>query len=297
MRSLISCVTAAIAVSSFAAVDSANAALAYGVTTQNILFSFDTSSPTNLISAVSVTGLQSNENVLAIDFRPSDLNGDAINDVNTLYGVGSASRLYRINTTTGAASVVGGAFSTVVNGTEFGFDFNPTIDRIRLVSDTDRNWVLNPDTGAIQLIATPLNYNVTDVNAGANPSVIASAYTNSFPGSTSSQLYGIDSVLNTLVRQGNNNGVLDTVGPLGVDANSLVAFDIGPGNIAYALISRTPNEATELYTINLASGATSLVGQVDGGLYARALAVSIPEPTTLVALAGFALVTLRRKGA
>jgi hypothetical protein len=39
-------------------------------------------------------------------------------------------------------------FMPVLAGTSFGFDFNPTVDRIRLVSDSGQNLRLNPNSGA-----------------------------------------------------------------------------------------------------------------------------------------------------
>jgi Domain of unknown function (DUF4394) len=98
----------------------AEAELLTGVSTTNVLETFDSATPGTIIASVSVTGLQGGENLLAIDFRPA--NG-------VLYGLGSTSRLYTINPTTGAASQVGVAGAITLSGTAFGFDFNPIADR------------------------------------------------------------------------------------------------------------------------------------------------------------------------
>lgn len=276
---------AALAVTGLASV--ASAVPVYGITIQNNLFSFDSATPNNIQSAMFVTGLQSNEVITGIDFRPA---------TGELYGVGSTGRLYTLNTTTGAATLVGSGFAPVPSGTEFGFDFNPTIDRIRLVSDTDTNYVLNPITGALQLNATPLFYPVGDLNAGANPSIVGSAYTNSSPIGTTTQLYGIDSVLNTLVTQANNAGTLGTVGALGIDVTNLVGFDIaGANNIAYLSANLGPADTSKLYTVNLATGTATLVGEIGGGLFVRDISVVIPEPASLGLLGGLAVLGLRRR--
>lgn len=265
----------------------ASAATIYGVTMQNNLFSVDSASPTAVQTAVFISGLQSNEVITGIDFRPA---------TGELYGVGSTARLYTINPTTGVATAVGTGFTPTPNGTEFGFDFNPTIDRIRLVSDTDANYVLNPITGATQLVATNLFYPAGDPNAGANPSIVGSAYTNSSPIGTTTQLYGIDSVLNTLVTQANNTGVLGTVGPLGIDVTNLVGFDIaGANNTAYLSANLGPADTSKLYTVNLATGASTLVGELGGGLFVRDITVAIPEPTSLGLIGGLSVLTLRRR--
>lgn len=273
----------------------AQAVLIYGVTTQNRLFSFDSGSPSDLNSGVAITGIGPNEYILGIDFRPSDLNGDNVNDVGRLYGLGSSNQLYTIDPVTGVATAVGGPLSMPLNGTEFGFDFNPTIDRIRVVSDTDQNFVLNPNTGALQLAATNLFYAPGDPNFGVNPSIVGSAYTNNFPGATSTQLYGIDSVLDTLVRQANNAGTLNTVGPLGFDLSSLVGFDITPDNRAFMIATNGAMETGMLYSVDLNTGAATALGQVDGGLFIRAMAVAVPEPATLATVMGVAALGLIRR--
>jgi hypothetical protein len=162
----------------------------WAISTTNTLLRFDSSSPGTIVSSVAVTGLQVGEQILAIDFRP--LNGQ-------LYGLGSTSRLYTINRTTGAATQVGsGTFSTPLSGTSFGFDFNPVADRIRVVSDAEQNLRLNPDTGTVA---------AADSNLNPAGSVVAAAYTNSFPGATSTTLYGIDSASDMLVLIGGPSGV------------------------------------------------------------------------------------------
>src|SRR4030095_14815219 len=103
---------------------------------------------------------QGGENVLGIDFRPA---------TGELYGLGSTSRLYRIGIANGAAVQVGaGPFSPLLSGTDFGFDFNPQSDRIRVVSDAEQNLRLNPDNGTIAGVDTNLN---------PPGNVVAAAYT------------------------------------------------------------------------------------------------------------------------
>jgi len=117
----------------------AGAATAYGLTVANQIATFDTSVPGAALSAVVITGLQGGEIPLAIDLRPA---------TGQLYLLGSTSRLYVLNPLTGIAVAVGPAFTPALSGTSFGFDFNPVVDRIRVVSDTGQNLRLDPDTGA-----------------------------------------------------------------------------------------------------------------------------------------------------
>lgn len=261
-----------------------SAATIYGIANQGVatnLVRFDSATPGILDSSVFVSNLQANEILLGIDFRPA---------TGQLYGLGSSSRLYTINPTTGIATSIGGQFSTALNGSAFGFDFNPQIDRIRVVSDTDQNLVLNPDTGAVQLAATSLNYAAGDPQAGQNPNVVDSAYDQNFAGTGSTQLYGIDSRFHTLVKQANNTGVLTTVGPIGISFDAVGGFDIWrAGNVAFAALKRTSTgeEVSSLYTINLTTGEiNSSLGTIDDGLIISGITVDpVPEPAAVSLLA------------
>ncbi|HEX8651360.1 MAG TPA: DUF4394 domain-containing protein [Pyrinomonadaceae bacterium] len=236
------------------------------VTDDNDILVFNAQRPGTITHQVSITGLQPGEHILGIDYRPANFQ---------LYGLGSTSRLYTINVGTGAATEVGsGPFSPALLGTSFGFDFNPAVDRIRVVSDADQNMRLNPDDGTVAAVDTPLSYAAGDPHAGANPNVVGSAYTNNFQVTLSTTLYGIDNNLDILVRQGGvdgmpspNGGVLTTIGNLGLNAVGPVGFDIASfsdtGDFAYAAITGSGG-SSRLYTINLATGKASLVGTIGG---------------------------------
>jgi hypothetical protein len=274
----------------------ASAELIYGIAAVGNatgLVTWDSGTPGDLESAAFLTGLQANETIVGIDVRPA---------TGQLYGLGSTGQLYTLNTATGAASAVGSG-TGALNGFSFGFDFNPTIDRIRSVSETNKNRVINPITGALQLAATDLAYGAGDPNVGVDPNVVHSAYNNNFSGAQTSQLYGIDTGIDALVMQANNAGTLTTVGPLlTVNAGALGGFDIsGATGTAYAALLPAGGSVSNFYTINLLTGTAVLVGQIDGGLVITAMTVAsvIPEPSTL-SLAGLGLlgcVAARRKAA
>jgi hypothetical protein len=61
---------------------------------------------------------------------------------------------------------VGASGQFSLNGSSFGFDFNPTVDRIRVQSDADQNLRLNPATGALAATDTTLSFAVGDTNQG-----------------------------------------------------------------------------------------------------------------------------------
>lgn len=256
----------------------ASALAVYGLTAANSLVRFDSASPGTINSTVAVSGLNAGATLLGIDFRPA--NGQ-------LYGVSSDSRLYTINLSSGAATAIGSAGAFTLNGTSFGFDFNPVPDRIRVTSNADQNLRLHPITGALAATDTPLAYAAGDNNAGENPNIVGSAYTNSFSGATTTTLYGIDSALDILVTQiPPNSGTLNTVGLLGFDTSDQVGFDIFfLGNRAFASLT-TVGGSSSFYRINLLTGAATAIGAIGSGLQISDIAIQqVPEPGTITLLA------------
>jgi hypothetical protein len=252
----------------------------YGVTNNGFLARWQSNTPGTFDSGVFISGLQNNETIIGLDSRPA---------TGELIGVGSSNRLYTINPVTGAATQIGSAFANAVNGTSFGFDFNPTIDRARLVSNTDQNMVINPNDGT-NTLATNLFFGAGDPNVGVNPNIVDNAYTNSvFGGSATSQQYAIDSGVDVLTTLANNAGTLGTVGSLGVNVDAVGGFDIsGATGVAYAALLANGGSASGFYTIDLSTGAASLVGQLDGGVVITAMTVQIVPAPGALALLGLA---------
>ena len=204
---------------------------------------------TGVITPKGITGMPAGEEVLGVDFRPA---------TGQLYALSSASKIYTLNLGTGLATMVGAApFATPLSGTSFGFDFNPTVDRIRIVSNTGQNLRVHPETGAVAFVDGMINM------AGA--SVNGAAYTNNFAGATTTALYDIDMMGNRLFLQNPpNDGVLSPVGPLGITiTNNRGGFDIGGmSNTGYALL--TTAMGTWVYNINLSTGAATQYAQFIG---------------------------------
>ncbi len=247
-----------------AGISETRAVTLYGVSTGNQLLRFDSATPGTVVTVGAISGLQSGENVLGIDFRPA--NGQ-------LYGLGSTSRLYTINTLTGAATQVGATGAFTVTGADFGFDFNPVSDRIRVVSNTGQNIRLNPNDGTLAATDTALN--------PGTPSVTAAAYTNDFAGATATTLYTIDTAADTINIQGGtsgspspNGGTQTQVFALGFDATGINGFDISPTGLALAALQVTGETTSRLYRMNLLSGSTTMIGTIGSATPLRGLAIS-----------------------
>ena len=250
-------------------------------TSQQLSF-FDSEAVGTLSERVAITGLNPGQQLLGIDFRPA---------TGQLYGLSSGDAVVTIDVNTGVATRLEPGFTDSPSGSFYGFDFNPVIDKIRIVSNTDTNFVADPDSGDANIASTtPVFFAAGDPNETANPTIVGSAYTNSNAGAQSTQLYGIDSNLDILVTQANNAGTLETVGSLGVDIIDIGEFDIsGATGIAY--LAAIPNGETEsvLYTVDLSTGALTAIGVIEEGLTVAGIAVApgqaqvIPTPAALPA--------------
>jgi hypothetical protein len=236
------------------------------------LVRFNSANPT-AVTTVGATGTT----LTGLDFRPA---------TGELFGY-NGTQLFTVNLGTGAATPVA-TVSTATSGAG-GFDFNPTVDRIRIVdAGAGTNLRVNPAGGAA-IVDGAYAYAPGDAGTGT-PTFSGVAYTNSVAGATATTLFGIDAARGTLVRiTAPNGGAVSTVGSLGLNfAPTVVGFDIvtvGSSNLAF-FSAITTGAVSNFYQVNLDTGAATLVGAVGapGGLQALAVA-AVPEPGTWALLA------------
>jgi hypothetical protein len=228
------------------------------------LVSFFEKRPEKLTMSKPITGLPVGVNLIGIDLRPK--NGD-------LYGVGTDSRVYRINPRTAIAlavdDAIGNGFGDPVptgdplDGTDFGVDFNPVPDRIRIVSDANQNIRVHPDTG--QLAGSD-----ADLGPG-DPNIVDVAYANSDfsfvqPAAGTAPIRYVDSENDSLYTAADpNNPVLTLVGQLGIDVHETGGFDIaGFRDVGY-LADTGRKGVSQLYRVNINTGATKKLGKIGRG--------------------------------
>jgi hypothetical protein len=224
----------------------------YATTDQNQLLRFNARNPDRIRDIQAITGLPAGVTLKGIDFRPAT--GD-------LYGVGSDSVVYRVNPKTGIAVAEGPAFTPALRGKSFGVDFNPTVDKIRVVSEDRQNLRLNVDEGTV-LSAD------ADLNPGT-PMVVGAGYTNSSFSATrpaTTSLYVVDAASDMLFKQNPpNDGTLTEGKRLGVDVGLNANFDIaGDDNMGF-LTNSTWRRGTTLYTVDVNTGDTHSLGRIGGG--------------------------------
>jgi hypothetical protein len=264
---------------------------------------FDSSSPGTIVARAPVTGLIAGETVSAIDQRPA---------TGEIFALTSTNRVLRLDPQDGTMTSLGAMAGTFGATASAGLDFNPAADRLRAVNPANDNARFNPVTSTFVQDDTDLAYIATDVNVGVDPSVVASAYDrNDNDGATASTLFAIDSSLNNLVRQGAidgnaadaagggspNGGLLTSLGGLGFDPTTDVAFDVataavGGANVGYlATHTNGAGDFSELRTINLPGtapvGATTSLGTIgantlSGMTVLQGGSVRVAGPSTIV---------------
>jgi hypothetical protein len=224
------------------------------------LMSINRAAPGTVVGMVTVSGLASGESLLGIDLRPAD---------GLVYCLSNRGRIFTLDPSTGAATLkstltadaadASNPFAALA-GTRFALDFNPTVDRLRVVSGVGQNLRINVDTGAT----------ITDSLLslqGQTPTVVAAAYTNSFDGATATQLFDLNSTDGRLyVQNPPNDGVLAaTPAPIALGATIAAASDFDIDAVSNTgLIVLNTGGATQLFGVDL--NASSNAAQALGAL-------------------------------
>jgi hypothetical protein len=264
--------------------------------TSLIRFGLDTPGTT---TTQAMSPIAAGETLVGIDGRPQ---------TGQLYALGvnataNTATLYLIDPQTGAATAIGTpgqiAFVNSIGNpvdlpnpatSGYGMDFNPTVDRLRVVTSTGLNFRVNPNTGV------PVDGDIGGsagsvpgvnidgpINGSGSTGVSATAYTNNFSQSLTggvTTLYTLDATSNSLLIQNPANSgtqtspLAITLGGAPLDFTDINGFDIPPGasvrtsstpatGNAYALL--TVGGTTGLYRIALANGAATLLGALGAG--------------------------------
>jgi hypothetical protein len=188
--------------------------------------------------------------------------------------------LYLIDPETGASSLLGIEYALTEPWARMGFDFSPVDGEIRIVDQVGSNLRMSSETAEV-IADTPLDPYI---------SAVGLAFDHNVAGAMSATAYALDSQAFDLVRIGGLDGApppqggeVTVVGPLGLAFSEFAGFDISPSGTAYAVLSPSNSpkgspQPSQLYTVNLETGAATLVGSVGPppGLRIVAMAVA-PE--------------------
>lgn len=191
--------------------------------------------------------------LVGIDIRPAD---------GQLYGVAANGDVVTINTSSGAVSKKSRLTIRLPASARGSVDFNPVVDRLRLVGSERTNLRANVDDGSV-LEDTDIAYVQPNPFGGTTPSPLAVAYSNSKAGTKTTLLFHFDFPTKALYLQlPANDGTLQPVGEVMVNLARDVGFDIdldSKGRNRGWLVS-----ANRLWQIDLAGGAVVNVQPING---------------------------------
>jgi len=209
-----------------------------------------------------VSGLAGDTALVGIDYRVQD---------GKLYGVGEAGGIYTIDEA-GAATKVK-QLTVELDGQDFGVDFNPVANALRIISDTGQNLrqpFAEPDapTANDKALTNPAAPPAT----GTVPAVGATSagYTNNDEDkATGTALFVLDTKADRVsIQSPANAGTFAPMGGLGVDAAPAAGFDIynpAPGDAAAdvtALATLQVNGGYGLYRIDVLTGKAESIGDL-----------------------------------
>ena len=264
-------VLATLFASPISAEESSHKLRVFGLMDDGRLVRFRSDNPKQARAIDYISGLTgSDTKLVGIDFRVQDGN---------LYGVADGGGVYRIDTTTAAASFVN-SLSVPLSGTRFGVDFNPAADRLRIISDTGQNLAHNVNAGGVTAMNGALTYTPPPAAPVVTLGVTGAAYTNNDLNqpATGTTLFDLDTTLDQIVVQSPpGNGILVATGQLRVDADSWAGFDIytslmngvATANRGFASLSVDGNNG--FFSIDLLTGQATRVGFFDDNVVDVAL--------------------------
>jgi hypothetical protein len=239
---------ASVAAGALAAPVAANAASLVGLVGMDSLVLID---PT---SGKTTATVKIDKPIWGLDVRPAD---------SMLYGLTADNAIVTIDPKSGKTTEKAKMSEMLKAGVTATVDFNPAADRLRVIADDGTNLRVNVDDGKATVDGT-LKYKDGDANAGKTPKVVAGAYTNSAngPKPEKTALHNIDAATGALVTQAPpNDGILNTVGSIGMTPTGPVAFNIvakaGGENDAWLAHGGT------LYSVDLKTGAAKEAMKLD----------------------------------
>ncbi|MEU9878505.1 DUF4394 domain-containing protein [Streptomyces phaeochromogenes] len=234
--------------------------LAFGISADGTLMAaFNTDDPGTLNWFKRIDGLVGDTAVVGLDFRVQ--NG-------LLYLVGNKGGIYTVQIPPAVPNPLVtkvSQLSVPLQGTNFGVDFNPAADRLRIISDTGQNLAHN-----LANSSTATNTPLTTDGATTH-GVTGAAYTNNdLNSATATTLFDINTTSDQVVIQSPPaNGLLVPTGSLGFDAGVNAGFDIFSdlsagktiSNTAFATLTPAGASTSTFYTVDVLTGATTSVDQ------------------------------------
>ena len=242
-----------------------------GLAGDRTLVLFDTERPGRARDLGSVRGLEpADRELVGIDYRVQD---------GKLYGVGRGGGVYSIDPRTRQATRFA-QLSIALEGKDFGVDFNPAANALRVVSDTGQN-LRQPFAlpGAATVADARLS---TPPTAGTTTGITGAAYTNNdLDPATATTLYDLATATNQVVIQSPANaGTLAPTGTTHVDLAGDTGFDIYSEVRNGQAVELFPYAVSggRLYDVELFNGQLKDAGRIGrGNLHVTDLAIPLNQ--------------------
>jgi|GEM_PF-1324783 hypothetical protein len=170
------------------------------------------------------------------------------------YSASTASAFVKINTTTGARTVINA--NTGISITGLAYDWTTNTMYAMSGGSTSILWTIDLVTGVPTLVGSGAYFGI------------------SLAANQEGNIYAIDIAADNLVQLNKSTGAPTVIGPIGFSANYAqdMEFD-NSDNTMYAAAYNTSGSGGELRTVNLATGATTLVGAFQGGAEVTGFAI------------------------
>ncbi|BBG02928.1 hypothetical protein PSA01_21990 [Pseudonocardia saturnea] len=229
------------------------------------LVKFTTSDAGAVAEIGTITGLtDADKRLVGLDYRVQD---------GKLYGVGDGGGIYTVDESNASATEIG-RLSVDLDGKNFGVDFNPAANALRVVSDTGQN--LRQPFATMPLAATVEDTDLTNPATapatGTVPAtgVTAAGYTNNdLSASTATTLFVLDTDLDRVsVQSPANSGTLAPTGSLPADIGAIAGLDVystltdgvTTANDAFATVDVAGS--TRLWKVDLLTGSAQDLGEL-----------------------------------
>lgn len=279
--------------------------LIYAALSSGKVIGFNPSAPGTLVADLTITGLGSGESLVALDYRIAD---------GVLFGVSGNGRVYRINTTTGAATQMQIMTASLndpsdpfvaLDGTKFATSFDPTKPNqaaaLRIVSDAQQNLRVNGSSGetfsdADLSYTAPVPPSAAACNANDAAGVSAMSYTNRFAGAATTQAFVIDRTNGTTFPPGTpvncifqlsgvETNVMSTENPTPVQVGGVGGADVrglsiigGQNGGVFIAVTASGATQSELRTLNIGAGSTAAIGLIGTDASATVLDMTVVLP-------------------
>ena len=214
--------------------------------------------------AMAITGADGM--VMAVATRPAD---------GKLYGITDKGQVVSIDPMTGKAMQVSKLDKKLEPGARVSANFNPVVDRLRVVGISGANYRIHVDTGAVTVDGT-LKYAAGTPFAGSAPMITAAAYSNHVAGTKETGLYTIDPMLSSFNTQAPpNDGVQNMKGAIATKLPYGLGFDIQTddkgGNWGWLVAGEA------LHTVNIAEAKIAMAGPITGLGGAEIVSVAVKK--------------------